>query len=158
MKRILLLLFISNCIACQFDTKNPNQSNLASTTIQNEVSALDSSLIKELQQIRADDQKYRKQMYRQNITPEEKEALWEKQNHLDSINLQKVNQILQKGHPTTQSVGKENTNTLWLVLHHQDNLEIRNQYLPILEKAMQDGILTEGALKVYQKRSNGMKQ
>jgi hypothetical protein len=119
-------------------------------------SKLNLKLIKLLDDIRKDDQETRIEISKQRIE-DFKHPLWLKQKRLDSINLDKINLILQNGFPSRDEVGYDKVGTIWLVLHHQGDLNTRMKYLPILEEAQKDGKLGKGALETYKWRNNNIK-
>lgn len=106
-----------------------------------------------LRLIREDDQRYRIGMKERGINKVELDKLWDKQNELYSINLMKVERMLRKGFPAKEKVGYEGLSTIWLVLHHQGDSQIRQKYLPILKQAVKEGNLRKGALETYKWRS-----
>ena len=102
-----------------------------------------------------DDQKLRRKLGDSlNPLPEkEKSKLWEMQKQLDSINLIRIDSILNfHGYPTVQEVGHDLFKTIWLVLQHQENVEIRNKYLEYL-----DGKLSDGELQIFLQRTEHLK-
>lgn len=117
----------------------------------------DYTLIKKLDQILEDDQKIRMEVMDRGISEGRKTELWEQQMRLDSVNLGRVDQILENGYPTKELVGYDHVKTVWLVLQHQGDPEIRRRYLPFLEKAVDDGILADGLLEMYKKRDEHIK-
>lgn len=113
----------------------------------------DHSLITILEEIDRDDQGPRTEMHRKGISEEEIKALWKVQHRLDSINLEKVDKILkQYGYPPKELVGHDQAGTILMVLHHQPELKTKNKYLPLLKKAVEEGKLGEGALRMYERR------
>ncbi len=114
-------------------------------------------LVRELEQISFNDQEIRKKANAKNITPELIEELSEEMKIIDSINLIRIDGIFkQYGYPSRELVGKECNFTPALVIHHIDDLETRYKYLPFLEKAVNDGLLNEGALNMIKIRNEHM--
>ncbi len=101
---------------------------------------LDFNLISQLEQIEKDDQELRVQMNAKSITKQEEANLWIKQNIKDSINLIKVEAILVKyGYPNIEKVGYDLANTVWLVLHHQSDIKVRDKYQKLIEANASEG-------------------
>ena len=119
-------------------------------------SKLNLKLIKLLDDIKIDDQQTRVEISKQRIE-DFQHPLWLKQKNLDSINLIKVDKILQSGFPSKDEVGYDKVGIIWLVLHHQGDLNTRLKYLPILEEAQKNGQLGKGALDTYKWRNNYIK-
>ena len=104
---------------------------------------LDLNLISQLEQIEKDDQELRVQMNAKSITKKEEANLWIKQNKLDSINLIKVEAILVKyGYPKIEKVGYDLANTVWLVLHHQSDIKVRDKYQKLIAENASEGQIT----------------
>lgn len=113
---------------------------------------LNMQLIKEFEQIRNDDQSIRLAM--NNVSDGRKYAtMLEKRNYVDSVNLVKVVDILREhGCPGPESIGYGTGQTLWLVLHHQVDLGVRDKYESLVAENMGDG-----ALEVYRWRSQNIR-
>lgn len=110
-------------------------------------------LYHELQQMYKDDQDIRHRISKKNITAEEERTLREEMSRIDSINLIKVDRILREhGYPSQELVGRDGNFTPALVIHHSAELETRYKYLPMLEKAVNEGVLGEGTLKMIKRR------
>jgi hypothetical protein len=110
-------------------------------------------LMGQLEQIEKDDQELRIKMNAKNITKEEEADLWTKQKTMDSINLNKVEMILGKyGYPNKERVGYDMANTVWLVLHHQSDIRVRDKYQKVIEASC-----GEGQIKAYHWRSEDMR-
>lgn len=114
-------------------------------------------LVKELEQINDDDQAIRIKITAKNITPELKKELRNEMKIIDSINLVKIDKIFKEyGYPSKELVGADANFTPAIIIHHSSNLETRNKYLPFLEKAVEDGLLNEGALNMIKQRMEDM--
>ena len=114
-------------------------------------------LVRELEQISFNDQEIRKKANAKNITPELIEELSEEMQIVDSINLIRIDEIFEQyGYPSRELVGKECSFTPALVIHHISDLETRYKYMPFLEKAVNDGLLNEGALNMIKIRNEHM--
>jgi len=100
---------------------------------------LDQKLISELKQIFIDDQKYRNNHQKQKI--------------LDEINFNKIDKILLNGYPTPKDIGVKQLFTIWLVLQHQPNYKKRLHYIPLLEKALNDNLISDSQLYEYKRRT-----
>lgn len=109
-------------------------------------------MIKEFEQIRNDDQSIRLAM--NNVSDGRKYAtMLEKRNYVDSVNLVKIVYILREhGWPVPESIGYGTGQTLWLVLHHQVDLGVRDKYESLVAENMGDG-----ALEVYRWRSQNIR-
>ena len=115
------------------------------------------TLVTELEKIRFDDQEIRNRSSAKGISPEEKQKLLEEMYVIDSINLQKIEKIfMEHGYPRKELVGKEGNFTPALVIHHSSSLETRYKHLPLLEKAVEVGILGRGTLNMINKRIKDM--
>jgi len=76
----------------------------------------------------------------------------------DSITLEKIDKIFKEhGYPSRSLVGKECNFTPALVIHHSNSLESRYKYLPILSRAVDEGILGQGTLDMINRRIENMK-
>lgn len=96
---------------------------------------IDEELIISLKEIKENDQEYRKKLGQLNVTESEKLKYKSKQNEIDSINLIKVDSILNhKGYPQSETVGYPLSQVAFLILHHQSDINIRMKYRPIIEK------------------------
>lgn len=117
---------------------------------------LNYKLVTLLDKIRIDDQETRIEISKSRIE-DYKHPLRIKQNRLDSINLTKVDSILENGFPTKDEVGYEGISTIWLVLHHQGELNVRLKYMSILEEAVENRNLGKGAFESYKMRNEHIK-
>ena len=116
------------------------------------------TLVRELKVIHDDDQEIRKRYTAKNVSPELKKELAKEMQYIDSINLIKIDKIFKEfGYPSRELVGKDGNFTPALVIHHSNSLESRYKYLPLLEKAVEDGLLYEGTLDLIKKRIEDMK-
>ena len=102
-------------------------------------------LREELIQMGKDDQKYRNEIHGQSKkgnydSPEVKE-LWKKQSALDLKNLKRSEEIIsQHGYPSKILVGKEATNSIFLIIQHAD-LKYQEKYISLFQKAVKNGDL-----------------
>lgn len=120
-------------------------------------SKFDMKLIEELRIIYDSDQELRKKRSKINISNELKIELGVEIQRLDSINLRKIHDIFEKyGYPSRNLVGKIGNLTPALVIHHSNSLEDRYRYIPLLEKAVESGILYEGTLNMIKRRIEDM--
>ena len=119
-------------------------------------SMLNHDLMALLDVIYKDDQELRNQISKQRIE-DYNHPLWIKQKELDLHNLGKIDSILQNGFPGKEEIGYDKVGTIWLVLHHQGDLETRMKYMPILEEAVSQGKLGNGALDTYKWRNENIK-
>lgn len=116
----------------------------------------DKELVAVLDQIYFDDQSTRDKIR----TTEEKygrnsreiDVLWQDILKRDSVNLIKVEKILQeKGWPDKKSIGERGTTTLFLVIQHS-NQKIQEKYLSLIEKAMKEDQLPKRQFAMFYDR------
>lgn len=116
---------------------------LTKIRIQAEASGVDLTLRSELQKIHEDDQKYRAVSNPHPPGSPEHRAFIDESIRTDSLNLVKIEEILQVyGYPGKSKVGEIEGSTAWLVIQHAP-LEKQLQYFPIIEEAMQKGELSK---------------
>lgn len=114
-------------------------------------------LVYELRQIAEDDQYYRIKHAQKGITEELRDSFAIKMNIADSINLAKIDRIFKEyGYPSRDMVGRDGNFTPAMVIHHSNSLEDRYRYMPLLEKAVADGVLYEGTLDMIKRRITEM--
>ena len=118
--------------------------NLSFGQTQNKT-GFDKSLVAQLDTIHENDQKYRLQLFEILGNPRSESndleiiALSETINESDSINLLKIEKILNEhGWLGADVIGEQGNNTLFLVIQHSD-LEIQVKYLPMLREAVKRG-------------------
>jgi len=104
---------------------------------------LDTTLIAILDAIYQDDQRYRQQLRgvveKYGRESEEVKAHWKIIQHQDSINLIKIENILDEhGWLGADVIGTDGNWTLFLVIQHS-NLETQKKYLPIVQEAVSKG-------------------
>lgn len=115
------------------------------------------TLVRELEQIHKDDQEVRNRLTAKNVTPLMKEKISEEMQLIDSLNLIKIDNIFKiHGYPSRELVGKDSNFTPALVIHHSNSLATRYKYLPLLEKAVEDGVLFDGTLNMIKRRIDNM--
>ena len=130
----------------EYEERIGNRPDLDSTK-------LNRQLIKELEQIRIDDQSVRLAM--NNVSDDDRRyaTMLEKRNYADSVNLVKVVSILREhGWPGPESIGYGTGQILWLVLHHQVDLSVREKYESLVAENMGDG-----AVEAYRWRSQNIR-
>ncbi|SFC14082.1 DUF6624 domain-containing protein [Spirosoma endophyticum] len=72
-------------------------------------------------------------------------SLWTEISRVDSINLSKIERILQQyGYPGKHLVGEKQNITAWLVIQHSP-LAIQEKYLPMIQKAADQGELNKSS-------------
>lgn len=114
-----------------------------------EINSLNINLVKKINQIDIDDQKYRNQSSSEML---------DKQKELDLRN-QKIIKTLYKEHKTyigKSLVGEKFESVMWAVIQHS-NIEMISNYLPIIQKAVKEKELNEGPLKMMIDRYYGLK-
>lgn len=116
----------------------------------------DKNLVAQLDEIYFDDQSTRNQIR----TKEEKygrgskemDAFWQTILKKDSINLIKVNKILEeRGWPDKSIIGKRGTSTLFLVIQHADH-KTKEKYLPMIEAAVKNDNLPKRQYAMFYDR------
>ncbi len=109
----------------------------------------DPILIGLLEQIEKDDQEVRVKISAKNLSKTDEARLLTEMVLTDSINLMKVGAILDEyGYPKKETVGYHLASTVWLVLHHQSDIKVRDKYQRIVEANA-----SEGQIKSYKWRS-----
>lgn len=98
-------------------------------------SLFDWDLIEILKEIDEDDQKFRKKMRSLNISEAEKKRLFARQVQIDSVNLSRVDSILTNwGYPSREKVGHDYSDVIVMIVHHQSDPAIRQEYLNRIRK------------------------
>jgi hypothetical protein len=104
----------------------------------------DAELAAELEIIERDDQALRQQL-RDDMSQEERRAIWDKIIRADSINLLKIEQIIAKhGYPGRSKVGNSLSSTTFLVIQHAA-LPVQEKYFSLLEEAANKGELSKSS-------------
>ncbi|HEV7347847.1 DUF6624 domain-containing protein [Telluribacter sp.] len=107
-------------------------------------------LERELKQIREADQKPRLKMdtvgREYGFDSPEAKPVWEEMKRVDSVNLPKIERILQEhGYPGKTLVGEDQSITAWLVIQHAA-LAVQEKYFPLIQEAAQQGELDKSHL------------
>lgn len=119
--------------------------------------AFNMTLVKKLEKINEDDQEVRIRLNKKSVTPAQREGILAEMHIIDSINLEKIDKIFKDhGYPSKTLVGKECSFTPALVIHHSNSLETRYKYLPLLEDAVEKGLLNKGTLNMINHRIKDM--
>ncbi len=135
------------------ELKDQNEKDAVKNRKKEDSSAFNLTLVAELEQISLDDQEVRKKLMVKNIASDLENKLLSEMHVVDSINLLKIDKIFQKyGYPSIALVGKDCNFTPALIIHHNIDLTNRNKYLPILEKAVSDGLLYQETLNMIKHR------
>ncbi|MPR31800.1 DUF6624 domain-containing protein [Salmonirosea aquatica] len=72
--------------------------------------------------------------------------VWDEMRRVDSMNLPKVEQILQLfGYPGKRLVGNKLSSTAWLIIQHS-SLSVQEKYLPLIQQAAEQGELDKSNL------------
>ena len=102
-------------------------------------SGINLELLEEFETIRYEDQRYRQLMRNhENGTPE-MDSLWRLQSAADSINTERITEIIDEhGYPGMSVVGPGHASTAFLVIQHAD-LEVQKKYLKIITDAADAG-------------------
>jgi hypothetical protein len=144
MKRTLLILSILGFISCKNETKSPKNLNESSTEDETQTESnwnLYYAPVKlELAQALEDDQKYRQQLdtvaAKYGRKSKEIDNLWKIIKEKDSINILKIQAILDKyGWIGEDKIGEAANETLFYVVQHAD-LKIQQKYLPMMREAV----------------------
>jgi len=117
---------------------------------------LDKPLVHTLDTIMQNDQKYRMQMEdiqkKYGMQSKEMKDLWKTITYYDSIDLIKVQAILdQYGWVGPDVVGAEGNETIFLVIQHSD-LPIQDKYLPMMREAVKNNKAQPSALALLEDR------
>ena len=121
---------------------------------------LNSTLEKNLEEIRDADQKIRLRMdtlvKRYGFKSPQVEPVYAEMLRIDSINTLKVEQIMQEyGYPGKKVVGDYLSTTAWLVTQHSP-LAFQEKYLPLIQKAAEQGDLPKGNLALLERMGSLM--
>lgn len=108
---------------------------------------INQSLKAQLQAIYTTDQQPRSRIdsltrvYGQNSPP--MQQLWQSIHRKDSINLIKIEQIIQQyGYPGQRLVGAKLANTAWLIIQHSP-VAVQEKYFPLIEQAANQGEMSK---------------
>jgi hypothetical protein len=117
---------------------------------------LDKNLVSQLDQIFKDDQggrmKYEDLQKKYGNNSKEVRDLWVDINYKDSINLIKVEQILDKyGWAGPDVVGQQGAITLFLVIQHSD-IKVQEKYLPMMREAVKNNKASASDLALLEDR------
>lgn len=113
--------------------------------------SLNKELVKKLWEMNVDDQIHReysdfyKKKYGENSS--ELDSIKKMQNHLDSINLIKLEAIIKEyGWPKKSMVGDGMiASTAFLIIQHTKDINVQKKYLPIIEKMVKIGEIDAGS-------------
>lgn len=116
----------------------------------------DKPLVAMLDSIHLEDQNYRRQIgdveEKYGLDSEEMKAHWGLINEKDSINLIKIEKILdERGWLGTEIIGEQGNSTLFLVIQHS-NLETQVKYLPMMREAVSNGNANASSLALLEDR------
>lgn len=117
---------------------------------------LDKPLVAILDTINREDQDLRRQVReveeKYGRDSEEIKAHWKKIGEKDSINLIKIQKILdEKGWLSSDVIGRQGNNTLFLVIQHSD-LQVQEKYLPMMREAVEKGNARASSLALLEDR------
>lgn len=126
-------------------------------TKQKEEKNFDKALVKKLDAIFNEDQKYRMQLdsisNKFGFDSEEVKKQWQKIAYHDSINLITIKNILDsRGWPGPDIIGEQGNLTLFLVIQHADKAT-RQQYLPMIREAVKKGNANPSDLALMEDRA-----
>lgn len=117
---------------------------------------LDKPLVAMLDTIYQEDQTYRRQIgeieEKYGRESDEMKKHWELINEKDSINLIKIQKILdEKGWLGSNVIGSQGNSTLFLVIQHSP-LEVQEKYLPMMRDAVKNGKANSSSLALLEDR------
>lgn len=117
---------------------------------------LDKPLVAMLDTIYQEDQTYRRQIgeieEKYGRESDEMKKHWELINEKDSINLIKIQKILdEKGWLGSNVIGNQGNSTLFLVIQHSP-LEVQEKYLPMMRDAVKNGKANSSSLALLEDR------
>lgn len=120
-------------------------------------SSLDMHVSGVLELMEARDQEFRSQM--SEASEDELKDLWKLQHALDSINIRDLDMMLtDRGYPLKEEVGYALIGIPCLIMHHCSDLNKRMYYDSVLVKAVKDGILPEGNLEMFRRRTEEIRR
>jgi len=119
---------------------------------------VDLDLMSEFDNIRYEDQRYRKEMRgvseKFGSRSPQMDSLWQLQGAADSINTIRICEVIdEKGYPGKSIVGEGHASTAFLVIQHAD-LEVQEKYLPIIIAAADAGEVRWGSVALLIDRVN----
>lgn len=80
------------------------------------------------------------------------QSLWEQIRQADSVNLLKVQRIIEHyGYPGKRLVGEKQNETTWLVIQHAP-LPVQEKYLPLMQEAARQGQLSKASVALLEDR------
>ena len=117
---------------------------------------LDKPLVAILDSVYKEDQSYRHQIdeieEKYGRDSEEMKAHWKLINEKDSINLIKIEKILnERGWLGANIIGEQGNSTLFLVIQHSD-IETQLKYLPLMREAVKEGNAKSSSLALLEDR------
>ncbi|SEA11896.1 hypothetical protein SAMN05192529_108133 [Arachidicoccus rhizosphaerae] len=111
--------------------------------------SIDSGLVRILEKIRYNDQKYRSEVVQLNQQKADESTIkkvWRNATIQDSVDMIKIEEIIEKyGWPGPRLVGFDGNKTVFLVVQHAP-LKVQLKYLPVMKKAVQDNLASSGDL------------
>ena len=111
-------------------------------------------LMNELAEINKLDQAQRREMGNFEWGTPQMDSLWKIQSYSDSLNTTRIIQIIEEyGYPGRSLVGPRQMGTAFLVIQHAE-LEVQQQYLPLLKEAAEAGELNYSSLALLIDRVN----
>lgn len=119
---------------------------------------LNHALIDELDSIFRDDQQYRLRLGIMEAKfgrgSQELKIFWQSIAEKDSVNLLKVEAILEKyGWPGPRTISQQCSQAIFLVIQHAD-INTQEKYLPLMRAAVKDGKVSPGSLALLEDRIN----
>ena len=107
-------------------------------------SKINAQLIESLKELLKKDQKVREEftetLQKYGDQSEEFKKYGIKVNEVDSLNFIEFEVIIEKhGWPGPEVIGEEGVNTLFMLVQHNNNVDIQKKYLPFIKKAVNDG-------------------
>lgn len=145
------------CKLCEQEIEKSKQIDKLNTMIKERVEIKQpyikyTDVIRTLDTILYDDQYYRK-----ILVYKEDSLKWKLQTENDKNNYIKIEKIINEhGFLSFEDVGFYHANTIWLVLHHQNDCEIRNKYLKDIEQLVELNKLSQGEFRLFTERTNSL--
>ena len=116
-------------------------------------SKLNHTLIKEIEEMKIDDQKYRNEFYetrdKYGVDSKQVKKLQKGGLKMDSANFIRLEKIVDEyGWPGIDVIGFHTSYSLFLVIQHQD-IEIQQKYLPLVKESFEEGKFIPGAYAIF---------
>lgn len=139
------------------ERKDIEEKEIEKNRVKEDTTHFNMELVAELKKIYDADQGIRHKYSDKIKDPALKEKLRTEMQIIDSLNLIKIDSIFDLyGYPSKELVGRDGNFTPALVIHHSNSLEARYKYLPFLEQAVKDSLLSKNTLNMIKRRIEDM--